>query len=603
MKVFHFVAGSLLVPFALSPLSIAVAQESTGATLDPIVVTATLGPKTVGESLASVTVIDEQSIREKSPSEFSELLRGQPGVTVSSSGSFGKATTVYARGTANDSTLLLVDGIRLRSATSGGASWQYLPVELIERVEIVRGPRSSLYGSDAVGSVIQAFTLSPNDASKGWVEAGAGNFNTREGSAGVSVRSGNTHLSLSGLHKETDGTAIVTNGEDKGFHNSAGVARVVHELDSGGEASLLVLQSEGNTEYEGGDIDFMLRTVGLRLETPISDYWNNAVQFSESRDETENFPTSGTPDNYDTRTRTARWDNTFAWSVHELALGAEFSSDEISSSQDYAEDSRTNTGLYSQLRLNFGPTDLQMSLRADDNEAYGKNETGAIAFGHSFDRSHRVRLSYGTAFRAPTFNDLYYPGANPQLKAEESSSVELGVSGHYQRWFWDAAVFQLDVDNLIAWQPGSSGIWSPMNVNEARIRGLEWSTGFEHDGWRSDVALTLLDPENRKTGKQLERRADRTIRFDLSKQLGNWSAGGTFIAEGERYNDRSNTDLLAGFATLDLRAGWNFAPNWSTRLTMANVLDKEYSTAKKSKNLNYISAGRTAMLTVRYDIQ
>ena len=591
----------MLLPLALP--AVAADEASDERKLEPIVVTATLGPLTAGESLSSVTVIDEETIREQSPSEFTQLLRGQPGINVTGNGSFGKTTSVYTRGTANDSTLLLVDGVRLRSATSGGPSWQYFPVELIERVEIVRGARSSLYGSDAVGGVVQAFTLDPEETPAGWVEAGAGNFNTQKGSAGVAARAGNTRFSLSGLHKEADGTAVVTDGDDRGFRNTAGIGRVVHELDSGGEASLVMVQSEGNTEHEGGEIDFMIRTIGFGLETPVSDYWRHSLQFSESRDETDNV-TPTFSNTFNTRSRAARWDNTFTWNVHELVVGAELMTDEVSGTTDYAETSRTNTALYSQLRLNFGPTDLQLSVRGDDNEAYGKNETGGIALGHALDRSHRVRISYGTSFRAPTFNDLYFPGANPDLEAEESGTVELGASGHYQTWFWDAALFQLDVDNLIAWSPTPSGLWTPMNVNEARIRGVEFSAGFERDGWRGDAALTLLDPEDRETGNRLQRRSGKTLRLDLSKRVGTWDFGGTVVAEGYRYDDRANDDRLPGFATLDLRAGWRFAPDWSTRLTLANVLDKKYSTARDSLNdVDYIAAGRTAMLTVRYDIR
>ncbi|GGC68329.1 TonB-dependent receptor domain-containing protein [Marinobacter halophilus] len=572
--------------------------------LEPLVVTATLGPRTAGESLSSVTVIDEETIRQQSPSEFSQLLRGQAGINVVGNGSFGKATSVFTRGTANDSTLLLVDGVRLRSATSGGPSWQYFPVELIDRVEIVRGARSSLYGADAVGGVVQAFTLDPEETPAGWVEVGAGNFNTQKSSAGVAASSGNTRFSLSGLHKETDGTAIITDGKDRGFRNTAGIGRVVHELESGGEASLVVVQSEGSTEYEGGDIDFMIRTIGFGLETPVSEYWRHSLQFSESRDETDNVtPTFSST--FNTRSRAARWDNTFTWNVHELVVGTELMTDEVSGTTDYVESSRTNSALYSQLRLNFGPTDVQLSLRGDDNEAYGKNETGGIALGHALDRSHRVRVSYGTAFRAPTFNDLYYPGANPDLEAEESGTVELGASGHYQSWFWDGALFQLDVDNLIAWSPTPSGLWTPMNVNEARIRGAELSAGFEWDGWRGDAALTLLDTEDRETENRLQRRSGKTLRLDLSKHVGTWDFGGTVVAEDYRYDDRNNNDRLPGFATLDLRAGWRFASDWSTRLTLANVLDKEYSTARYSSqnDLDYIAAGRTVMLTVRYDIR
>ena len=600
--------------FALLPLASAVAQanesesSSTSDTLDPIVVTATLGPRTVGESLSSVTVIDEEEIREKAPNAFQDLLQGQPGISVKTNGSFGKATSVYTRGTSNDSTLFLVDGVRLRSATLGGASWQYFPPELVERVEIVRGPKSSLYGADALGGVIQAFTLDPDRGRTGWVEAGVGNFNTQKTAAGVGGTFGDTRVSLSGVHRETDGTAIVTGGDDKGFRNTAGVGRVAHEFDNGGEVSFMMFESDGNTEFEGGETDFMLRTTALKLEAPVSEYWHQSILFSESRDETENERTSG-PSAYETRTRTARWVNTLTWDVHELALGAELMGDKVGGSEDFDENSRSNAALFGQFRLSFGPTDVQMSLRGDDNEAYGTNETGAIALGHSIDRAHRIRLSYGTAFRAPTFNDLYTPRSafavgDPTIKPEESETYELGLSGNYQSWFWDTAIFQLDIENMIQWQEVSPWFYKPQNVDEARIQGIELGMGYEAQGWRAGAAVTLLEPENRTEERDLEYRSTQTIKLDLSKQLGDWLLGGTFVAANHRYDydDYAGTKTrLPGYGTLDLHAGWAFAPGWSSKLTVENVFDKERATAEYSGGGYYITAGRTAMLTVRYD--
>ncbi|MEX1056505.1 MAG: TonB-dependent receptor plug domain-containing protein, partial [Natronospirillum sp.] len=178
-------------------------SETVSTALEPVVVTATIGPRTVGESLSAVTVIDEAQLTRESPSEIGDLLRGQPGINVVTNGSFGKNTSVFTRGTGSESTVLLVNGVRLRSATSGSAPWAYFPIELVERVEIVRGPRSSLYGADAVGGVIQAFTLDPDQGQSGWLEAGVGNLNTQKYSGGASARFGNTRISLSGLSKDT----------------------------------------------------------------------------------------------------------------------------------------------------------------------------------------------------------------------------------------------------------------------------------------------------------------------------------------------------------------------------------------------------------------
>jgi vitamin B12 transporter len=306
--------------------------------------------------------------------------------------------------------------------------------------------------------------------------------------------------------------------------------------------------------------------------------------------------------------RQARWENTFAYRVHELVVGAELQQDEVESSADFNETSRTNTAVFSQLRLNFGPLDTQLSLRSDDNEAYGIKETGGLAAGYKFDQSHRVRASYGTAFRAPTFNDLYTPyvkfnsgyefEGNPNVKPEESQSYELGFGGNYQVWFWDIAVYQMDIEDLIITDKITGNVNTKVNVDEARIRGVEFGGGYEHDGWRASLGLTYMDPEDRKTGNQLRRLTTKTARIDLDKTISSFVFGGSVIAEGDRYDDARNNNRLPGFATLNLRAKWNFASNWSSRVTVANVFDKEYSTAK-----DYISAGRTAMLSIRYDIQ
>ncbi|TGN39313.1 TonB-dependent receptor domain-containing protein [Marinobacter confluentis] len=600
---------AVLLPALNLPTALA-DDKSQATNLEPIVVTANLGPETAGESLSSVTVVRDEEIRRQESQEFKDLLRGQPGIDIVSNGSFGKNTSVFARGTSNDSTVFLVDGVRLRSATSGGAPWQYFPLKLAERVEIVRGPRSALYGSDAVGSVIQAFTLNPADGGRsGWIEAGAGNFDTQEVSGGVSVSGDSTRLSLSGLHKESDGTSIFEDGEDKGFRNSAGVGRLTHEFSRGGEASLVMVQSEGNSQFDGGNTDFMVRTLGLNLETPVSDYWLTSIQLSESADEQENFRDSG-DSVFDTKSRDARWLNTVTLGVHEFVMGGELRVDEVDGSIEFVETSRTNAALFGQLRLNFGPTDLNLSLRGDDNEAYGKQETGGIALGHSFDRSHRLRLSYGTAFRAPTFNDLYYPletfsfggtyAGNPNLEPETSSAVELGFGGRYTAWYWDAAIYQTNVDDLIELQT-TGGDTRPVNVSEAEIQGFELATGFSKDQWDLGLRLTLVDPRDEETDNRLRRRSHQSLRLDVDRALGDWSVGATFAASGYRYNDEDNEERLPGFGTLDLRAGWNFAEDWNARLSLQNVTDKRYSTALRFDGEEYLTAGTTGFFSIRRD--
>lgn len=602
---------------AVLPLAVAaqsqseIAQSETTPSetdaLDPIVVTATLGPQTVGESLSSVTVIEGEAIRRQQPAEFRDLLKAQPGVNVVSDGSYGKTTSVFLRGAGSSGTVLLLDGIRMRSASAGIPPWQFLPPELMGQVELVRGAKSSLYGADAVGGVIQAFTLEPEAGQQGWVELGGGSHDTRKTTAGVAGRQGRTGFLAGGVHTDTDGTNLRAGGEDKGFRNTGGLAKLSHRFDQGGGAGLTVFQSEGNTEFEGGDTDFTIRALGLHLEAVASRYWRTRIQFSESRDEQDTF--GSFPSTYNTLSRSARWENTLTAGVHEFVLGSELMVDEVDGSDTFSEDSRTNAAVFGQARFNFNATDLMLSLRSDDNEAFGKEETGGIALGHQFDRAHRVRVSYATSFRAPTFNDLYlvtpFYSGNPDLDPEKGGMVEVGVSGRYQTVFWDVAVYQNDIDDLIAYDFGTETV---QNVNSARIRGIELSSGYETIDWNLAAALTWMDAEDRESGARLPRRADRNLRLDVDRLFQNWSLGASFIAESDRYNDTANTNLLPGYGTVDLRAAWNFSPGWSAKLKVDNVMDHRYTTSGGFDNatfepFDYLAAGRTFMASVRYDFR
>lgn len=618
MNLYRPLSGFLWAGAAVSgfsqPLAFADDVEQ-AAELDPIVVTATLGPRTVGESLSSVTVIDEEDIELQKPTEFSDLLRAQPGVNVVSDGSYGKTTSVFLRGAGSSGTVLLLDGIRLRSATAGIPPWQFLPPELMGRVEIVRGAKSSLYGADAVGGVIQAFTLDPAAGRQGWVELSGGSHDTRETMAGVAGREGRSSFLAGGVYSDTAGTNLRAGGEDRGFRNAGGLAKVSHNFDQGGGVGMTVFQSEGNTEFDGGDTDFLIRAMGLHLEAVASDYWRTRIQFSEARDQQDTF--GSFPSTFDTLSRSARWENTLTAGVHELVLGSEVMVDEVEGSSDFNENSRFNSAVFGQGRLNFDATELMLSLRLDDNEAYGKEETGGIALGHQFDQSHRLRLSYATSFRAPTFNDLYleipspygdYSG-NPDLNPETGQMVEVGFSGRYGSWFWDAAIYQNDVDDLITYVSDPVTFDGTMeNVETARIRGIEVSSGIETGGWNLAAGVTYADTENRDTGDRLPRRAEKNLRLDVDRLFAQWSVGASLIAESDRYNDAANTSLLPGYGTVDLRAAWNFRPGWSASVKAGNVFDRRYATSRGSDSVtfepfDYLAAGRTFMASVRYDFK
>ncbi|WNL37703.1 TonB-dependent receptor [Halomonas sp. PAMB 3232] len=592
-----------LAAFTLAALPLAVHAQTVSSNtpeekqpLNPVVVTAALAPRTANQSLSSVTVLDEATFHRQDPVSVTDLLRGQPGVDVSSNGSFGKNASVFLRGTGSSQNVLLIDGIRLRSATSGGAAWGSLDPRLFERAEIVRGPKGSLYGADAIGGVVQLFTHAPEEGNgpQPRLSFGGGSFGTARASAGLSGSEGGTRYSFAASHFNTDGVPVRRSGDDKGYDNTTALARVSHTFDNGGEAGVLALRARGNNEYDGGENDFVQQVAGVYAELPVGDAWRSRVTLSEARDESDNVDEFG-DSTFDTTIRTARLENTFTVGAHEFIAGVEQSEDRIDSTVDYDETSRDNTAAFTQALFDFAPFTLQTSARFDHNESYGDEVTGSVALGFDLDANHTLRASVGTAFNAPTYNQLYYPDfGNPDLESETSETVELGARGQYASVFWDAALYQTDIDNLIA------GQGEQFNVPTSRIRGAELSGGVEQGGWTVAAALTYTDPENRATGSRLQNRATQSLRLDVDRELGEFSAGGSWIAQNHRYRDAANEDRLAGYGLVNLRAGWEFAPLWSARVTLENALDQDYVTTRSFDGADYINAGRAAFLSVNF---
>ncbi|WP_373182483.1 TonB-dependent receptor domain-containing protein [Halomonas campaniensis] len=614
-----------LAAFGLAALPLAIQAADTPSesaadtvSLNPMVVTAALVPRTADESLTSVTVLDEAVLRRQDPTSMTDLLRGQPGVDITTQGSFGKQSSLFLRGAGSNANVLMIDGIRLRSATTGAASWEFLDPRLFERAEIVRGPRGSLYGADAVGGVIQLFTPEGEvGAPQPRFSVGGGSFDTQRHSASLAGGSGGTRYYVAGSRFDTDGTAVRREGDDKGHDNTSGLMRLSHTFEGDAEVGLLALRSRGRAEFDASGPavdDFVQQVAGVYGELPVTDRWRSRLTLSEARDERDTVAPSYAS-RFETRTRTARWQNTLALGQHELVAGAEYAEDDLGDSETsglpFDEERRYNRAVFAQGLLDFQPLTTQLSLRHDDNQAFGEELTGSLALGYALNEHHVARASYGTAFRAPTFNELYFPfvgSSNPDLAAEISGTLELGIRGQHDRWFWDLAAYQTEVDDLIALDE----TFRPVNVNEARIRGAELALGAEIDDWTLAAALTWMDPESRSgdnAGKRLARRATQGLRLDVDRELGDWSLGGSWIVQNHRYNDAANQARLPGYGIVNLRAGWRFAPMWSLRATLENVLDKEVVTAQgaefdpvtfEAMPFDYLNAGRAAFVSVHF---
>lgn len=582
--------------------------------LAPVVVTATRTARTTDDSLASVTVLTREDIEREQVRSLPDLIRGLAGVSLSNSGGPGKLTSIYLRGTNPGHVLILVDGVRLGSATAGIAAVQDLPVELIDRIEVVRGPRSSLYGSDAVGGVIQIFTRRGQGPLQPSLSVQAGSNRTAAASLGFAGGSDDSWFSAQVSHLHTrgfdacrgqpfpDGAGCFTIEPDRdGARNLSGSVRAGRRLANGVETELQWLRTDGRNAFDGSFVNegrTVQQAIGLAARTSLTDRLQAKLALGQSRDETGNFLNGDFQSRFDTRRDQASMQ--FDWSAsdaHLISLGLDWANDTVDSDVSYTVASRRNHGLYLQSLSTLGRDDLQLSLRHDDNAQFGRQSTGGIGWGRDLASSLRLTAHAGTAFRAPTFNDLYYPGfSNPTLRPETAQSLELGLSGRQGVSRWSLNVFQTRISQLIVYD---AAIFAPNNLEDARIRGLELATHTSLGGWLLGAQGTLLDSENRSEGanlgKELPRRARQGLRLDADRTLAGWRWGATLRLESSRFDDVANTRSLPGYGTMDLRAERRLNQHWRLQARVENLLDRDYETVAFFRQ-----PGRSAYLTLRY---
>ena len=591
-------------PLAAAPLA-----------LQQQIVTATRTAQTVEQSLAAVTVLDRERIERSQAASLPELLKQVPGVSLTNSGGPGKNTSLFMRGSESDHVLVLVDGVKIGSVTGGGAALQDLPLELIERIEVVRGPRSSLYGSEAIGGVIQIFTRKgQGEGAKPFFSAGYGTHDSYSGSIGVSGGDGRGWYSLGASGSDTDGInakSVQTSGYESdadGYRNLSATLSAGYRFDNGLELDANVLRAKSHNDYDsvnskrtagfGANADGESRVFGTRARFSPLERWAVTLQAGRSEDDSDAYQDGRFYSRFDSRRDSLSWQNDIELAVgHTLTLGVDHQHDEVDSTATYAEDSRDNDGYFAQYLGQAGRHDWQVSLRHDDNEQFGQHDTGNVGYGYGFTDWLRGSISYGSAFKAPTFNELYYPDyGNPNLEAETSRSLEIGLAGQHGWGHWAVNAYRTVIDDLIAYD---ASIFGPANVQEARIRGVELVVGSQLMGWDWSANYSLLEPENRSAGanrgNELTRRAKQLFNFDVDRRLGAFSVGASLHAEGQRYDDLANQNELAGYATLDLRGEYRMSPEWRLQARVANLLDADYETAR-----GYNQPGQAAYLTVRY---
>lgn len=583
-------------------------------TLPEVVVTATRSAQTVDDALASVTVITREDIENSQALTLPEVLRAVPGLDISTSGGFGQPTSVFLRGTESDHVLVLVDGVKVGSATLGITAFQHLPLSQIERIEIVRGPRSSLYGSEAIGGVIQIFTRQ-GKGKRVELSAGMGADRTYELTAGVSGSTKDNWYSLYANRLETDGFnacdgntsggCFTVEPDGDGYKNTSYSIRLGHRFENNLTVETHAMRAIADNQYDSSganEANVVQQVIGFKTDYLLNDSWQMSLNAGESRDESENFGHNATRSFFNTKRTTASFQNNFLYSeANSLIIGYDYLLDEVDSSTDFAEKSRNNHGVFLEYQYQSGKTDLIMGVRQDDNEQFGKHSTGNLVLGYAVSEQTRFFISYGTAFKAPNFNDLYWPdsaffGGNPNLVPEESESIEIGLKGEQAYYRWSLNAYRTKIDKMISYQSDPVTFKGTMiNIDQAQIKGIDGALNWRKAGWEFNITGSWLKPEDEKTGNLLARRAKKTFNVELAEKRGAGRLGISWLTQSHRYDDSANKQRLSGYGILNLTADYYFNKNWAIKTRLENVLDKEYETARF-----YNTQGRFWFVSLHY---
>ncbi|WP_020558790.1 TonB-dependent receptor domain-containing protein [Thiofilum flexile] len=583
-----------------------------------IVITAGRKSQPIKDTLAPVTVITREDIKRWQVTDVVDVLRRVPSLNVVNQGGAGKLTTINLRGSNANQVLVLVDGAKVGSATTGLTAFEFLPLDQIERIEVVRGPRSSLYGSEAIGGVIQIFTR--RDSARGFKPSASmavGTDNTRQVNVNLAGGNGRSWFNANAGYEKTDGiNALALNWDgtpntetDKdGFESQNLSLRTGHRFNNGATVEMSALRAQGENQFDGTVSDreeFVQQVLSAKGNVPLSLRTQLALQLSQTRDERDSFQGVVFSNRFDTQRNNATVQlNSQLTERDQLTLGLDDQTDKVDSTTAFTVTKRNNQGYFLGYQKKLGKTQLDTALRYDDNEQFGSAKTGSIGVGRALTANTRATLTYGTAFKAPTFNDLYFPNSfgfsgNPNLNPEKARNIELGLQGNLAHGNWYAQAFHNNIKDLINYEYDSNtGLGTMNNVDKAKIKGIELGFNQSRGAWQSNISATYQQPKSASgstDGKWLVRRPQTQLKLDLDRSVGRGSVGASLQAFGKRYEDTANTQKLGGYATVDLRAQYPIGKAVTVGVKIGNVLDKHYETAR-----GYNQLGRNGLVTLNY---
>ncbi len=617
LRAMRLLAGCVLLRLATSAW--AQAEASPGSTVQVI---GTRAATALDRVVADVVVLDRERIRASSADSVEDLLRRAGGIQLSRNGGPGQSASILIRGSGASNTLVLVDGVRVGSATLGQTDLAAISLAQVERIEIMRGPGSSLYGADAIGGVVNIVTRRGEGAAP-YLSANVAVGNDRSGEAYAALSGAQSvfdyALSISG--ETSKGVSALRPGDAFGQYNpdSDGFTRGGLQLNGGiswqkGQrigasysASRLRSQFDSAQFSPPGFLPDATPDFRNRLDTQLAtlDYqgvlspeWTNAVRLSYQSDQLQSGADFVSV--YDTARRQVTAQATWSPTPQQQLVAAIDLLRESITSSDYQAPDRDNTGLVLGYTGRFGMQKVQADLRWDHNSAYGNQTTGKLGWGMDVAQGWSVRAVAGTAFRAPTFNDLYFPDFGvATLQPERSRSIEGGLNYSALQTTLSATAYYNKVSDLIGYQadpdlcPPGFAFGCAANTSRALLQGITIQGLQQLGKFQFTLTLDWLNAKDTDIRQPLPRRASNQQTLAVDWNDGPWQLGGTLLNVGSRPDAGV---LLPAYQLLNLNARWRVERDWQLEARLLNALAKDYEPVH-----DYQGAGRQFWIGLRYD--
>ena len=619
----------IVLPILLAVPQIAIADLA----LEEIEVTTPLRvPEKAKNVIADTTVITSDEIKRAGLSSLPQLLQQQPGVEVTNAGGPGKTSSINIRGTSSTHSIILIDGLRVGSSTTGTTAIQNIPLSQIERIEIVRGPVSSLYGQDGIGGVIQIFTKKGKKGFHPYVSAGYGRYQTKEMAAGVAAGNDSTSfaLNLAGMNTDAfsafvpndNAAANTPNLDDDTYRNRSVTSNLTHQFTDKVKIDFQYYLSTGRNMFDNRFasatyLNYKDKTkqeaYSTKLTGKINDNWESSLKIGKGTDlysaqqkydNTTFADVAGVVDKYETSQYQLAWQNNINFDYGSLVLLYDYLKEEIDTTSVYAKDDRDNNGFVIAYNTQYEEHTLQTSLRQDINSQYDNETTGSIGYAYQINDQWKASSSFGTAFVAPNFNYLYNgSSANPDLKPETSKNIEASLKYSENSTLVSLTAYQNTIDDFIISNFDTG--YTPENLNKAKIQGMTLAADHFLGNLQIKGSVTTESPSNEDTDKDLPLRANLYGSAHLNYYVQDWIFGVEQISSGSRYNDPDNTVKIAGYMVTNLVTNYVFNEKFTINVRLDNALDKDYALAydgnPDTSGFAYQTPGRSLSANLRYD--